>query len=348
MKTTLKTLLTVVAMGAALAAQAGEVDTYCQLAEAQASVKSELLGSAEVFGNLGDPVSGAQSVTIGVRKSLSRSRQADTIKQIGVAECAAYRADKKLEEQVASVEARSELEALIVLKPMLEAALKAAEANIEREQVLLASQNSRLSDLKAAFEQADAIRSELADAEKRRSRVQNQLPEVDVPMSELLDASIAAQADVADLSSKVQVQGAWDVSVAAGARTDLKTHKYEGFVAVTASLSLGRNQAAQSAGRIADLTSALLNEQRAGGVQSFIRAKDAAQGVLAGEKLVINRLTQRKALLADSASRVAGVDTTDGLRMQRTIKIEALVVEALAASSQARAQYLTNWLARNS
>lgn len=343
----LTSLVAVITLGTAISAQANEVDAYCKLAQVQAEVKSELIGSAEVFGNIGDPVTAGRTMTVGVRKSLSRSRQADTATQLGAAECSAYRATKKLEEQIAGVEARGELQALIQLRPLLVKALEAAKANVAQEQALLASQHGRIADLKTAVEQADHIRAELASADLRRSRVQHQLPEEDAPIKELLDNSIAAQADVADLTSKLQVQSAWDVTVAAGSRTDLRNHQHEGFVAVTASMSLGRNNAAQQAGRIADLTANLLREQRDGGVQSFIRAKDSLQGVLAAEMLSIDTLTGRKALLAETLARLDGVDTTEGLRTQRALKVEILLVDALLTSANSRADYLRSWLARN-
>lgn len=344
----IRAVIVLAALSAGAVARASEVDTFCELAQAKAKTSSALLAAPEVFGNVGDPVTAERSMTIGVRNSIGRTRRAGLTEQLAQAECAAFRAEARLAEQVSGVEARAELLSLIHMLEKLAAALAVAEANVQREKQLLESKNARLSDLKTAFEQYDALSRELAGAQARRARIQNQLPEAEVSLSGLLQDSISTQAEVANLTAKLAKSNAWDVTYAAGMRADLRDSGQKGFIAVTATYSLGKAASDQAAARVADLSAQLLAEQRDGGTQSFIRAKDTIKGLVAAEKLTRDSQNKRKALLNETYSKVAQLTTTDGERMKRSLDVELLTVDATLAGVNARLNYLSAWLDRNS
>ncbi|KVP75301.1 hypothetical protein [Burkholderia ubonensis] len=333
----------------ALPAFADEADTFCQLNQAQSDVQRSISGSAEAFTSVGDPVTGSSSVvTVGVRKSLSKHYQANLMGRLADAQCTSYRAARKLAEQAQNVEQRSNLKAIEAMEPLLREALAAANANVKREQDLLVARAARLTDVKEAFETADGLRTQISTLAQLRSRQQDQLPAAEVPLKDLVNESVADQADVASLTSKIQAQAGWDVVVAVGTRTDLRGNAgASNFIAVTASYSFGQPAAARAAGRVSELTTKLLNEQRDAGMQSLTRARDTVHGLIEGEKLVLDGLTQRKALVDSTMARIAGVDTEDGLRAQRAGKVEQLTVAAKIAGSEARLDYLKGWLARN-
>jgi len=330
-------------------AAAGEIETFCALNQAQAEVQSELLGSAEAFTNIGDPNTGSHTVAVGVRKSLSKYRQAGMVQQLAQAQCEAYRLENRLAEQTANVEQRSDLVALSAMEPLLKRALEQAEANVQKEQAMLAVRTARLADVRAAFDQADRLRDELANLAQRRSRLQDQLPSIDEPLNNLVTASVAARGEIAALSSKITAQSGWDVSVAAGMRNDFRGNgQHEGFVAIQATYNLGKPAADRAAGKVSALTEQLLNEQRDASVQGLRRAKNTVTSLAASEAMNISTLEQRKALTETTLERLHGVDTEDGLRAQRTMKVEQISAEAQLTASRARLQYLKAWLDRNS
>lgn len=330
------------------AARANEADTFCQLSQAQAKTSSAILAAPEVFGNMGDPVTAERSMTVGVRNSVARTRRADLTEKLAAAECAAFRAESRLAEQVSGVESRAELMALIHMEPKIKAALAAANENLQTEQKLLASRNARLSDVKTAFEQVDSLTRELATLNARRARIQNQLPEVEEPLQVLLQDSISTQADVADLAAKMVKTTSWDVTYAAGVRADLRdSGSQKGFVAVTATWSLGKSESDAAAARVAGLSTQLLHEKRDGAMQSFLRAKDSVRGLIGAETLTLDSLNSRKALLVDTQARVAGVDTTEGERLKRAVAVELMAIDASLTGASARLAFLTEWLARN-
>jgi len=347
-----KTILVIAATATALfatTATAGEIDTFCALNQAQAEVQSELLGSAEAFTNIGDPNTGSHTLAVGVRKSLSKYRQAGLVQQLAQAQCEAYRLENRLAEQAANVEQRSDLVGLNAMEPLLKLALEQAESNIQKEQAMLAVRSARLADVKAAFDQADHLRNDLANLAQRRSRLQDQLPSIDEPLSNLVNASVAARSEVAALSSKITAQSGWDVSLAAGMRNDFRGNgQHEGFVAIQATYNLGKPAADRAAGKVSALTEQLLNEQRDANAQGLRRAKNTVTGLAAGEAMNVSTLEQRKALADSTLERLQGVDTEDGLRAQRTLKVEQISADAQLTASRARLQYLKAWLDRNS
>lgn len=330
-------------------AVADEAESFCALNQAQAEVQSELLGSAEAFTNLGDPNTGNHSLAVGVRKSLSKHRQARVVQQLAQAQCEAYRLENRLAEQAAHVEQRGDLVALEVMEPLLKRALEKAEANVQKEQAMLAARTARLADVKTAFDQADRLRGELVSLAERRSRLQDVLPAIDEPLNDLISASVAARGEVAALSSKVAVQSGWDVSLAAGMRSDFRSNgQREGFVAVQASFNLGKPAADRAAAKVSALTEQLLTEQHDASVQGLRRARNTVAGLAAGEAMNVFALEQRKALADSTLERLQGVDTEEGLRTQRTMTVEQLSTEAALTGSRARLRYLKAWLDRNS
>lgn len=347
-----KAIQAIVAAAATLFATmavAGESDTFCALNQAQAEVQSELLGSAEAFTNIGDPNTGIHTIAVGVRKSLSKHRQARVVRQLAQAQCDAYRLENRLAEQAANVELRADLVALNAMEPLLKQALEQAENNVQKEQAMLAARSARLTDVKEAFDQADRLRGELVSLAKRRSQLQGLLPPIDEPLNDLVIASVAARSEIAALSSKIIVQSGWDVSLAAGMRSDFRANgQREGFVAVQATFNLGKPAADRAAGKVAALTEQLLNEQHDASVQGLRRAKNTVAGLAAGEAMNVSTLEQRTALANSTLERLQGIDTEEGLRVQRTMKVERISAEAQLIGSQARLQYLKGWLDRNS
>ncbi|KVP17133.1 hypothetical protein [Burkholderia ubonensis] len=333
----------------ALPAFADEADTFCQLNQAQSDVQRSIAGSAEVFSSVGDPVTGSSSVvTVGVRKSLSKHYQANLMGKLADAQCTSYRAARKLAEQAQNVEQRSNLKAFDAMEPLLRQALAAANENVKKEQDLLAARAARLADVKDAFETADSLRTQLASLAQIRSRQQDQLPAAEVPLKDLVAESVSDQADVAALTSKIQAQAGWEVTVAAGTRTDLRGNAgASNFIAVTATWNFGQPAASRAAGKVASLTTQLLNEQRDAGMQSLARARDTVHGLIDSEKLVLDGLQQRKLMVDSTIARLAGLDTEDGLRAMRAAKVEQLTAAAKIAGSEARLDYLKGWLARN-
>src|SRR5690606_33735113 len=161
--------------------QANESQAYCDRVLTQAQGQQSLLGSAEAFVNVGDPSTGAETMTAGVRKSISKHLQSGTVRSKANLQCEVYSLEMKLMEQADSVEGRSDLVALDVLEPALKEALRAAERNLRQEQAMLAAQTAKLSDVQAAFSQVDTLRIELAKIQHRRAQLQDMLPEAEQP-----------------------------------------------------------------------------------------------------------------------------------------------------------------------
>lgn len=324
------------------------VAEFCELNNAKTEVRREVLGSAEAFSNIGDPVTGKRNITFGVRKSLSRHMQASTLGELAQAQCRAYGLEEKLAEQIDDIEQRSELVALRVAEPLLRHALAKAEANVKQEQALLSARTATLADMKAAFEQAEHLRTQLANTLKRISQVQGLLPDVGESISELVSDAIRAHAEVASLESRLTAQSGWDVSVSTGARTDPADGNRTGaFVAVTASMSLGKSNADREAARVGALSARYLSAQRDGGVQALVRARDAVKGSIAAEALAYDSLARRAELIRSTLERLNGVDTTDGQRMTRSLLVEEQSIQAQVQASRARTAYLSAWLEQN-
>lgn len=339
--------ISLAALALSSAALAGEVDTYCELSTARAAVQSELLKAPEAFGNLGDPATAARSLTVGVRKFISRGQQGELVTRLGQAECNAYKAQRDLAEQLTGVEARSEVKAIEAKRPLLLQALDLAEKNLATEKSMLAAQAATLADLKAAFDQRDRLRQDLATLDARLSMIRNQLPEAEMPLDALLNAAVAAQSEVTELTAKIQSRGGWEVSIAGGSRSDLQTGKNEGFIAVAATRSFGYGRATEAADRVGALTAKLLREQRDGSFQQLARTQDAVTGVIAAERMTAGSLSERRDAMQASLARLAGVNTTEGLRSQRALQVEIAATVASLQASVARAEHLTQWLGRN-
>jgi len=336
-----------IATGAA-ATPPSAAPAFCAMTRAQGEVQRALLGAADGFAHLGDPATGTRAVTLGVRKSLSRSLQAGTVDQLAQAQCDAYQLEEQLARQAERVEQRSEQQALRVLEPRLRAALAVAEQNVAREERLLAARNATLADLRGANEQAAQLRSELAQAVRRQGQLAGELPAQSLPLETLAQQAGAARARVAELSARLTAQSGWDVAVSAGTRSHASGSERGGaFVAVTATMSLGKFRADAAAARVGGLTEDYLRADRDGALQTLLRALDAVRAMLAGEALVLEGLEQRQALLARTAARLDGVATTDGLRLRRTLAVEALGVDARLAAARERAAALQGWLALN-
>ena len=346
-----QTLAAIAAVGIATGAAAASPSAapeFCAMTRAQGDVQRALLGSADAFAHLGDPATGSSAVTLGVRKSLSRTLQAGTVEQLAQAQCDAYQLEEQLTQQAQRVEQRSEQQALRVLEPRLRAALAAAEQNVAQEERLLAASNATLTDLRGASEQVEQLRSELAQAMRRQGQLVGELPTESRPLEELAQEAGAARARVAELSARLTAQSGWDVAVSAGTRSHASGSERSGaFAAVTATMSLGKFSADDAAARVGGLTRAYLRADRDGALQTLLRARDAVRAILAGEALALEGLERRQALLARTAARLDGVDTTVGLRMRRTLQVEALGVDARLAAARERAAYLQAWLARN-
>lgn len=329
-------------------ASVSAADEFCALTRAQGDAQSALLAGGEVFTNLGDPSTGNNSVTVGVRKSLSKHRQAGTVDKLSAAQCEAFRLEEKLSQQAEKVELRSELLSLTVAEPLLRAALAAAEANLKEEEKLLAAKMATLSDLRVAFEQVEALRAELATLARRRAQLQGEVPELEESLEELASKAISARAEVSALSSKLTSQSGWDVAVAAGSRTNTgATGRSGAFVAVTATMSLGKVASDAATARVGSLAHEFLSAQRDGGVQTLIRARDSVKGILAGEDLALQSLVSRKNLLLRTLNRVEGVGTTDALRMKRSLQVDLQAVDARTAAARKRIDHLQAWLERN-
>lgn len=343
--------IAIAAMGLATGAAAAPpsaAPAFCAMTRAQGEVQHALLGAADAFAHLGDPATGTRAVTVGVRKSLSRTLQAGTVAQLAEAQCDAYRLEEQLARQAERVEQRSELQALRALEPRLRAALAAAEQNVAREERLLAARNATLADLRGAHEQVEQLRAELAQAVRRQGQLAGEWPAENQPLEALAQEAGAARARVAELSARLTAQSGWDVAVSAGTRSHASGSERGGaFVAVTATMSLGQSRAGDAATRVGGLAQDYLRADRDGALQTLLRARDAVRAMLAGEALALAGLEQRQALLARTAARLDGVDTTDGLRLRRTLKVEALGVDARLAAARERAASLQAWLALN-
>lgn len=345
--TTFRASLFAAAMALAFTAQASESDTFCDLAQARAEASSAVLSAPEAFGSVGDPVTASRAVTMGLRKSTARSRRAELTDQMAQAECAAFRADRRLQEQISGIEARAELLSLIHTETRLRDASALAYRNLDIERRLLEAHNARLSDVKTAFEQVDTLDREIAAAASRRARIQNQLPDSEVALEALVQDSINAQAQAADISAKLVQASSWDITYGAGVRADLNGRGgQDAFIAVTATWSLGKARSDAAASRVAGLTAQLLNEQRDGAMQSYLRAKDTVRGLIEAERMTQGSLLRRQALLEGTVARVQDVKTMDGERLHRTAEVDLATTQAALAGSSARLTFLTDWLAR--
>lgn len=330
-----------------VSAKASEVNTYCQLVQAQARTSSSLLASPELFGNAGDPVSAQPSTSVGVRHSLVRSRQARLTDQMALAECNAYRAESELTDQVSRAETRAELLSILRTEDKWKHALTVAQKNLQIEQRLLLAQQSRLADVKAAFDQVDLVRREIATASARKARAESLLTESEESIPQLLDRAVNARAKVSELAAELNRATAWDLTYAAGLRADMNSGSKKGFVAVTASWNLGQAESERASARVAELSAQWQREKHDGQTQSFERAKDTIEGLIAAGQQSIESFQARQDLLKTALARLADVSTTNGERAKRAMKIEQYILHAQAVGIQTQVDYLRDWMSRN-
>ncbi len=328
-------------------ARAEEVDSFCALSRAQAEVSSALLAQPEVFGNVGDSVTAQKSMTVGVRNSVARTRRAGLTDELAQAECAAYRAERALSQQVQGVEARAELLSLIAAEPHWRKALELAKANLKREEALVKAQQGTLPNLKEAFDQLDLVRREMAASAARKARLEEVLPDADAPLAPMLDEAIAARSHVAHVGARLNQANAWDVTYAAGMRTDLSSHEKKGFVALTAAWSFGQSKSDAAAARVAGLTGKWMREKQDGEFQIYLRALDSLRAQAAAQQLMLDGFAQRTELIRSAQARIQGTGTASALRMQRAMVIESVVIAAQEAAARVRMNYLKDWIARN-
>lgn len=327
--------------------RADEVQSYCELSRAQAEVSSALLAQPEVFGNVGDSVTAQQSMTVGVRNSIARSRRAGLTDELAQAECAAYRAERALAQQVQGVEARAELLSLIAAEPLWNTALELAQASLKREERLVKAQQATLPNLKESFDQLDHIRRELATSSARKARLEEVLPQADAPLAPMLDDAIAARSQVAQVGARLNQTNAWDVTYAAGVRTDFGSHEKKGFVAVTGSWSFGQSKSNAAAARVAGLTGQWLREKRDGEFQTYLRALDSLRAQAAAQQMMLDGYAHRAELIRSARAKIQNTDTASSQRLQRAMEIESAVIAAQKAAARIRVDYLMNWIALN-
>ncbi|QNP47893.1 hypothetical protein [Diaphorobacter aerolatus] len=326
---------------------ASEIDTFCQLSEAQSKATSALLASPDVFTSIGDPVTAERSMTVGVRHSWMRHQRAKLTTQLALAECNAYRSERQLLEQVGQAEARAELLSIIRAEDKWQHALTSAQTNLRWEQELLMAQQSRLTDVKAAFDQVEMVRREIATARVRKVHAQSLLPEAEEPIQVLLERAVNARAQVVDLGARLNRPNAWDVSYAAGMRTNLNSSNRQGFVAVTASWNIGQAESERASARVVELTTQWLREKHGDQTQTFLRAKEAVLGRISAGELLLESYQARQELLTSAQLRLASVSTTDGERMKRSMAVEQYILHAQIASAQSQLDYLKAWMTRN-
>lgn len=349
MKKTIKLLALNLAVLATVPAFADETKSFCDMTQAQADVQKQLLGSASLFATTGNPATGNSStITMGVSKSLSKHLQARTTGELADATCESYRLDRKLAEQAENVEQRGDLLAFGAMEPLLKKALEIANTNIEKETALRKVHASTLVDVKAAYDARDTLTTLLTTLQQTRSRIQDQLPEAELPLRELVQEDIAAKAAVTSKTSKLQAESAWDVSIAAGAQTDPREGgRTKPFIGVTVSYSFGAAAANRAANRVGELTTKYVSEERDGPEMQYRRALDTARGLIQAEEGILRGLDQRKALADNSVQQLQGIETDDAQRALRQARLEQAGAQAQIEGSQARLDYLRGWLARN-
>ncbi|MFL9928711.1 hypothetical protein P0D88_05450 [Paraburkholderia sp. RL18-103-BIB-C] len=349
MKKTIKLFALHLAVVATVPAFADETKSFCDMTQAQAEVQKQLLGSAQLFATSGNPATGNSStITMGVSKSLSKHLQARTTGELADATCEAYRLDRKLAEQADNVQQRGDLQAFAAMEPLLRRALDLANANIDEEKAMRQVNASTLMDVKAAYDARDTLTTVLTTLQQTRSRIQNQLPEAEIPLRELAQEDIAAKAEVAGETSKLQAESAWDVSIAGGAQTDPREGgRTRPFVGVTVSYSFGAVAANRAASRVAGLASKYVSEERDGPEMQYRRALVTARGLIQAEELILQGLDQRKALADSTVQHLEAIQTDDAQRALRQARLEQLGAKAQIEGSQARLGYLRGWLARN-
>jgi len=337
------------------------VQTYCALVQAQGQAQSALLKSPDVFANVGDPNTGTKSVTLGIRQSLARRRQAGTVDLLAQAQCDAYRLEQQLARLAQQIEQRAELEALQVISVPLLMALKEAEKNVELEESMLDRQSATLSDVLAASELANTLRAELAAAMRRRAQLVHELPKVEHGESDhnlrmLAQQANTARARVSELSAKLHAQAGWDVTVSAGARTNTDSEmrrnngnksSNDAFVALNATVNLGQGASQRAASSVHALAQQHLNAQFEGGMQTLLRTSETVRALLAADRLAYEDLQRRKGLLQRTSLRVDGVNTPPAERMQRQLEVQLQAIDARLLAARARMDWLQQWLESN-
>ncbi|SAL00466.1 hypothetical protein AWB78_05950 [Caballeronia calidae] len=328
---------------------ADEVSSFCNMTQTQADVQRNLLNSPELFATTGNPQTGNSStITAGVRWSLSKHLQAGTVSKLADANCDSYRVDAKLAEQTKNVGQRADLKAIESMEPLMRQVLALANEEVKKEQALMQAKVSTLTNVKDAFDARDSIRTQLASLVQTRSRIGEQLPDAEVPLGELVRQSIEAKAEVANETSQLAAQSAWDVSIAAGAQNDPRAqNRTQPFVGLTVSYSFGAPAANRAANKVAGLTTQYLNEQRDGPLQQYQRAIATVKGLVEGERIILQGLEERKAFTDATLERLTGITTDDGQRAIRQTRIERLASEAQIAGSVARLKFLQQWIERN-
>jgi len=348
------------AVGLAASTSQEAVQSYCALMQAQGNAQSALLRSPDVFANVGDPNTGTKSVTLGIRQSLARRRQAGTVDLLAQAQCDAYRLEQQLVRLAQHIEQRAELEALQILSVPLLMALKEAEKNVEYEEKLLDAQSATLNDVLGAGELANALRNELAAAMRRRAQLAHELPQVndgeeDQNLRVLAEQASAARARVSELSSKLNAQAGWDITLSAGARTNTdsdihrnnNSNSNDAFIALNATINLGQMASNRAANSVHALAQQHLNAQFEGGMQTLFRTSETVRALLAADKLAYEDLQRRKALLHRTDERVRDVNTDTAQRMRRQLNVQLQALDARVLSARARMDWLQQWLESN-
>lgn len=333
---------------ASAAATSGEVEDYCELAAAQAATQSELLGSPAAFVNVGDPVSGANTLTIGVKKSLAGHRQAQTLTEIGKAQCALYAAQKALKGQAEFLEVRANARAIEAAKPGLTRALAEARRNVSKERALLAAQTATISDVKSASQAAESVVDELSQIAEQEALAKPVPPASDVPLKEAISRVITAQARMESLQGQLSSQSGWDVTVAVGARQNLdRSGTTQGFVALNATYSFGARASRAAANKIEALSRKVLSEQQGGPADVLAKTKEKALALLGAQTVQQSNLEERLRSQAQAQARVAGVATEAGLRWARAVRVDRQVTQAKLDGVKARIDYFKEWLSLN-
>ncbi len=333
---------------ASTAAFSGEVEDYCELAAAQAATQSELLGSPSVFTNVGDPVTGANTLTIGVKKSLAGHLQAKTLTEIGKAQCELYAAQKVLKGQAEFLEVRANARAIEAAKPGLTRALAQARRNVAKERALLAAQTGTISNVKSASQSAESVADELSQFAEQEALAKPLPPASDGSLKEAISRVITAQAHMESLQGKLSSQSGWDVTVAAGARQDLDhSGTTQGFVALNATYSFGARASRAAANKIEALSRKVLSEQQGGPADVLAKTKEKALALLGAQSVQQSNLEERLHSQEQALARVAGVGTEDGLRWARAVRVDRQVTQAKLDGVKARIKYLKEWLSLN-
>lgn len=317
---------------------ASEVEDYCALVKAQADTKANGLSWPNLFANFGNPyLVSSPTIAFGVNQSLAGFVRGLLTSDAAYYDCRFYGANKAIMDSVVHLDDRIYLQLAEVQRPLLTEALKLAEENLEAEKRLLEARDSTVAELTTAWELRDKIHTALMELETKAS-VAREAPVADttLSLSEQVNIVENAQAKSASLQSWAEALSTWDVVGQGGLQTNLSTGHTGGFWSINLTYSFGQIPATLNASSVDKLYRQYTGSRYDSPQNAYRRMikiqSEAYEREIKNNKYLNQRLSETSALL----KKVSPLESLHARRLQRNLKIQALLEKSELAGSAAK------------